>query len=472
MKINQRVGQTTIPVREILRSKWFDNIPLLAEDEIQLESVISFANSEALTLQNAIRIAIALVKAFAECCDDGLFRQSVDSVSLDDVFVNFSDCWGADVREKEPNDAATPTDFKIKANPDDTTTKNNARHKSPVKDILRTGFFSSFDDKAANEYEAFFAKGVNVKSNEGTQVDHSRDAVGVELGLGYFSRLNHASENQESPLELSNEDLAAKTNSKNISINPVSTQRTLLCVDIISPTPLNQGDLNQNHGLDDTRKFQVLGCLLYSVFSRGNDPPPHYYPTNLNLQLPNDDIDIDSGVSHSVAGRKSKSPRPEENTIFYHLLSSKSYPVSICRFLSDMIDIGPKGKASDPFKSFDDITDDLKNMKDQPHLFLYDSATISEGSMPNSPLFGRQYHGRTKELTQFLDIPTRLEQQQSTRAEAIFVSGRSGSGKSHLVNTCGDFLSMQGWIVVSQKFERGVEHKSQASKLESHLLKT
>ncbi len=470
MNINQHRGnQTTIPIREIVQSKWFDNIPLLVEDDLLLQSTISFANSEAVALQNSIQLAIILVRAFAECCDDSLYNRRVDSISLEDVFVNISDCCEVDVSEREPNDAAPPpSDLRTKANLDDTTTKSNSTSNAPMEEILRAGFFSSFDDKAAEEYEDFFAKSANIKTNDDADVDHSRDAVGVELGLGYFSRISHASNNQGSRSKILHDDLTAKKIVRDVDSTPTSTQKILLGVDIIiSPTPLNQGNLNQHHGLDDTLKIQVLGCLLYAVFSKGNDPPSHFLPTNMNLPPTNDDINTKIELCDSYGGRKSKSPRRAEKAIFYQLLNSDSYPVSICRFLADMIDIGPKGNASDPFKCFDEIAGDLKRMKDQPGLFLYDFVNISGGSEPISPLFGRQYHGRTKELTQFLEIPTRLELQKSNRAEAIFVSGRAGSGKSHLISTCGDFLSKHGWIVVSEKFERGVEHKSQASKLAS-----
>ncbi|KAL7469599.1 hypothetical protein ACHAXS_009844 [Conticribra weissflogii] len=131
-----------------------------------------------------------------------------------------------------------------------------------------------------------------------------------------------------------------------------------------------------------------------------------------------------------------------------------------------MIDIGPEGKASNPFKTIDEIIQDLEEMKAQPHLFLFDRPNNAVTSSPITPVFGRQYYGRLKELTQLLAVPTRLEatdasQSPHERVEAVFLSGRAGSGKSHLIKKCGEFLSAQGWIVVSEKFDRGLEHKSQ-----------
>lgn len=44
---------------------------------------------------------------------------------------------------------------------------------------------------------------------------------------------------------------------------------------------------------------------------------------------------------------------------------------------------------------------------------------------------------------------------------AVFVSGLAGSGKTHLAQKVGTFLSNLGWIYAQAKFERETEHGSQ-----------
>ena len=55
-------------------------------------------------------------------------------------------------------------------------------------------------------------------------------------------------------------------------------------------------------------------------------------------------------------------------------------------------------------------------------------------------------------------------------AEAIFISGIAGSGKTHLAHRFGTFLSGSGWIVVKAKFERGTEHSSQVGARDLHSI--
>ena len=40
--------------------------------------------------------------------------------------------------------------------------------------------------------------------------------------------------------------------------------------------------------------------------------------------------------------------------------------------LFNMIDLGDKGKAGNPFASFDDVIQDLKQMSNNPQIYLYE----------------------------------------------------------------------------------------------------
>ncbi len=471
---------STIQIRELFQSEWFNTDLLLLEDDESNQNSIPLdrETSHKVALQNSVRLALGLVRVFQKycnCCrpED---RQSISSICLDDIFVTLSESSGCQTGENDSWDEVSKAAELRRQGSENNETREKGTpttFKSGPRDErfeLRAGFFSSFDNKGADAYEEFITYAGNSKQVRGAPlvkayVDQTRDADGIEFGMGYFSDL---SQNQEQMQQNTKTETPIQASPKK-STTTSAKKRILLSLDIISPVSIDTTQQRNIQNLDETGSIRLIGCLLYSVFSKGNEPPIHFQSKSFVVESPRPGFDAKNAWrGDETEGRKSKSPLSGDSTILLQLLDSNTFPISICHFLSDMIDVGPEGKASNPFKTFDEIIQDLEEMKAQPHLFLFDRPNNAVTSSPITSVFGQQYYGRLKELTQLLAVPTRLEatdasQSPHERVEAVFLSGRAGSGKSHLIKKCGEFLSAQGWIVVSEKFDRGLEHKSQVS---------
>lgn len=526
---NALSNKSTIRIKELIQSRWFSTDRLLLENETShydFQAVNSSSTGEAeqstsvadgsIPVENSVRVSMLLVRSFAAYFgfhgenrgNDG----SLDSICFEDFFVT--------LEEFENDDVVTSGNSGMSETRRNATQKKNQKRihdeveiikeikppksaekgtRAPIQDSLKVGFFSSFDDKGSNSYQELFTKSITevdrlqedkkVAAREraaARALAQSKDVDGLELGMGYFSEMNkYATDVQDSQQECLQKEDPKPVDDKFYdtlqtfeSTPKRSKHRNLIEIEIISPLALEEMDqINQNRFLNESKAIQRLGCLIYSVFSGGNDPPPQYSSPSLSAIS----SCADTNKYHfEREGRKLKSSRSEDTTILSDLLECNRYPISICHFLSDMIDTGPEGKATNPFTTMEEILQDLEEMISHPYLFLHDSH--SGVGIPTLPVFGRQYHGRKKEVARFLEIPTRVEvinrsvssQSQlgnnSCKVEAIFVSGRGGSGKSHLVNKCGDFLSMQGWLVIGKKFERGLEHNAQVRE-DKHCIK-
>jgi len=236
-------------------------------------------------------------------------------------------------------------------------------------------------------------------------------------------------------------------------------------INIASPQTLNnpQQQQQQQHVVEAT-PMQLLGNFLYSIFSQGKPPPSDIYLGGTN-------------TAENHTGRSSKCLRSSEITVFSRLVESNIFPTSVCRFLSDMIDVGPNGKADSPFSSFEAIVQDLEQMIDEPATFLHD--LHSPRGEPQLPIFGQTYHGRKDELDILIKVVSEETKGSSfgCPVDAIFVSGIAGSGKTQLVQAASGLLTSMGWVTIRSKFERGKEHASRSivssmfDELISHLVK-
>ena len=260
--------------------------------------------------------------------------------------------------------------------------------------------------------------------------------------------------------------LPIKNNGDDISSSPadqndgeLQQMKTFILhgMDIIVP-PKNEGIDQQERQYHSYPPIQILGKLLYSIFSIGKSPPS-------NLFIEGEAKTTRRASDVSETSRHSKSPRPTEPTLFSRLIETKSFPISICRLLSDLIDIGPSGTADSPFTSLEEVIQDLEQMISQPQKFLHDPHHPQA-----APIFGQVYHGRKEEIDALLKVAVKMMEHEPRENEApyncfsgvesIFVSGIAGSGKSALVQTVEGHLSSLGWITIKAKFERGMEHAS------------
>ena len=224
-----------------------------------------------------------------------------------------------------------------------------------------------------------------------------------------------------------------------------------------------KSELLSTHDPPEISMLQIIGKLICQIFS-------HQY-NNKQATLPSIfkrlSIVGQSGYHQCNNGDNELEQRTKrvykEESLFSELIDN-GYPVSICRLLSDMIDIGINGKADSPFTTLDDVITDLEQMATYPELFLYNP----EDSFSSNLRFGVGCYGRESQVASILGVASKLEgnniqgSSPPDGSEAIFISGIAGSGKSFLAHKTAECLekSSSSWIVIGAKFEMGLEHKS------------
>eukprot|EP00581_Thalassiosira_minuscula_P013902 CAMPEP_0183713508 /NCGR_PEP_ID=MMETSP0737-20130205/8330_1 /TAXON_ID=385413 /ORGANISM="Thalassiosira miniscula, Strain CCMP1093" /LENGTH=677 /DNA_ID=CAMNT_0025942297 /DNA_START=84 /DNA_END=2114 /DNA_ORIENTATION=+ len=213
--------------------------------------------------------------------------------------------------------------------------------------------------------------------------------------------------------------------------------------------------------------IQILGGLLYTIFTQGEAFSALPDRSAISPEPSVDGIDSSS----SMSSRSAKSSRVSETTLFSQLLERNTFPLSICRFMSDMIDTSSRGNAGKSFESFNEIIEALDQMISQPNIFLHDS--YSPYGVPPSPMFGHNLCGRKEEVATLIEVANKMEKLASnsnncdrdsskSKLGAVFISGPAGSGKSRLVQPLIDYASSQsaGWIFTKAKFKRGRSYAS------------
>eukprot|EP00581_Thalassiosira_minuscula_P019454 CAMPEP_0183717322 /NCGR_PEP_ID=MMETSP0737-20130205/10966_1 /TAXON_ID=385413 /ORGANISM="Thalassiosira miniscula, Strain CCMP1093" /LENGTH=1413 /DNA_ID=CAMNT_0025946739 /DNA_START=71 /DNA_END=4310 /DNA_ORIENTATION=+ len=263
-----------------------------------------------------------------------------------------------------------------------------------------------------------------------------------------------------------------------------SPDKTILLLGIqdFSPNKVTNADGEQweqlsesAHSQSKSSAIRILGGLLYSIFSQGEA-----ISSLLTEASGGADADDLSSLGRSIAsvgnckfGQRSPTRsrvRVTEVTLFLQILEQNSFPLSICRLLSDTIDTGvPDGKAAKPFESLSEIMEDLEEMISRPQVFLHDAPSSSP-----SPAFGHIFCGRKEEIATLMGIVNKMEESATTAAsnannggggsdsgsETVFISGMAGTGKSSLVQSVAHVLSNLGWIVVKARFKRGRSYDS------------
>ncbi|KAL9181842.1 hypothetical protein ACHAXT_012185 [Thalassiosira profunda] len=224
--------------------------------------------------------------------------------------------------------------------------------------------------------------------------------------------------------------------------------RVLLRMDALAPARAQPKQLQGT----DASEMQALGKLLYSVFALGQAPP--------------DDLSDESPVSSAqgdnfadVFERSATRFCGSANAVFPRLVEDKQFPVTVCRLLSDLLDV----ESNTRFASFEDVVQDLQEMISRPQIFLHDS----DQQRP-PPVFGhgQASYGRKEEVAILTGVTSRVEHSLLLPAspmatvEAVFVSGMAGSGKSHLMHALEKNLPSSNWVVIKAKFERGLERAS------------
>mmetsp|Transcript_19307 Transcript_19307/g.36070 ORF Transcript_19307/g.36070 Transcript_19307/m.36070 type:complete len:316 (+) Transcript_19307:673-1620(+) len=151
--------------------------------------------------------------------------------------------------------------------------------------------------------------------------------------------------------------------------------------------------------------MQSVGKLLFAIFSLNNNA------FETEALYSKGEIERRTETLH----HSSKTRRSASKSLFQQYIELR-FPISVCRFLSDLIG---SDMTHHSIISFDEIIHDLEQMISHPQVFLFNPANDFYTSTIN---FGQRYYGRSKELAKLFEITT-IPNESRVDLEAIFVSG-------------------------------------------------
>ena len=170
-----------------------------------------------------------------------------------------------------------------------------------------------------------------------------------DLPLEFISRFFNAEDSNESETR----------KNKNINEYPKfptdGIRWTLLGMEIIPPETISVDESSYN-----LLPMQILGNLCCSIFLLDETLLPFSQEATSCYEKKDACLNVEEIGSSSPPS--SKLQRNIGQSMFARLLETCIYPVSVCRLLSDMIDIGVDGKADSPFNSVDEVIQDLTQM--------------------------------------------------------------------------------------------------------------
>ena len=281
---------------------------------------------------------------------------------------------------------------------------------------------------------------------------HLRNLNAAKVSLLLVKAVASISNDEISQLDINNFHIKLNTSDDTLNISHsgiCNEQQILLGVEIVSRGEKSISD-------DEHVKLSLMqnvGRLMYAIFSNGSSD----VPLSLFVQ-PNE-----GDESYAEDDRKCrKMRRSNGNSLFAFLLEKGQYPTSVCRLLSDMMD----EKSDHSISSFGDVIEDLEQMSNNPHVYLYNQGSELYSS---NLTFGQGHYGRMTEVTTMLEITNRIEAgggEAKNGVEAVFVSGVGGCGKSYFVQYVESFLSNTGWMILKAKFKR---HEYEAREIVSSL---
>ncbi|KAK1744417.1 putative AAA ATPase [Skeletonema marinoi] len=131
-------------------------------------------------------------------------------------------------------------------------------------------------------------------------------------------------------------------------------------------------------------------------------------------------------------------------------LREKGLPSPLCDLVANMLDCTNASlSGEDSYQSMSDVRNDLRLMLDNPNTFLRD-LDMTKLSTTGSQFIEKMF-GRNVELSTIKDAYRRSI---SGDCGLVTISGKSGTGKSLLANEFGKFVSADGGIFLSGKFDQ------------------
>lgn len=418
---------------------------------------------------NAAKVSLLLVQTLAACFDEdeGVVDTDdvISSLTLDNIIVQVSSSSIHELAENECGKVCEESDHAVLGVNEGESTPMDFNTDPFENDTPPLDFLSSIFD------------------TDGNNSGHGNNDILLETS----EESSSLDENNASLLRNERQTQSPHSNDKDIfdSINASiesGVEWTILGMKIIPSKTDSSKSISaaSSKSPDFTHMMQHIGIMIYEVFSPKESQSQTSLPTIFKylLKLEGESC-LGKGCNNEtdVVRRRSKLQRHKEKSLFADLLETGLHSVSICRMLSDMIDIGPDGMAESPYTTLKDVVHDLEQMVSQP----LDNPKDDGSSFKLH--FGSSLSGRTEHVTNILKATSRMQggklktQQSPDCVEAIFISGVGGIGKSFLLQSVGNYLKSQGWLVFGAKFEEGLEHEarhvtmSAFDRLLSHLVR-
>eukprot|EP00984_Skeletonema_dohrnii_P013029 scaffold5366_cov75-Skeletonema_dohrnii-CCMP3373.AAC.1 len=132
-------------------------------------------------------------------------------------------------------------------------------------------------------------------------------------------------------------------------------------------------------------------------------------------------------------------------------LREKGLPSPLCDLVANMLDCTNASLSGEgSYQSMSDVRSDLRLMLDNPNTFLRE-LEMTKLSTTGSQFIEKTMFGRNMELSTIKDAYRRSK---SGECGLVTISGTSGTGKSLLANEFGKFVSADGGIFLSGKFDQ------------------
>jgi len=445
----------TLSLQELISSGCLSESTFAFDHEVSdTPEIYNSISKDKLSSLNAVKVSLLLSKVFHDLYPS-FHGPSLAKLDSSNVFIQAKCCAEVDLEPTTPDDAGgEPIGAPARAEGGAHRFSNRSIGVIDGEDSIssNSSFDAALDEIFADDHEAGQEDGSNGSD---------------EIGCGGFRR-SQRTEGTTSAVDATD----MNRHSTGRALIPISDTVQFRAIDrssmcklhctlvslVIICEPLDNGSSPPpTQGVSSSAALQILGNLVHAVFSQRENPSTALQADD-SLEA-NDDIIIASN-----APRRSRPRRNENGSLFFRLSRSGRYPISICRLLSDMIDVGLDGKADAPFASVDEVIEDLQQMSLYPETFLHDPDNSFHSP---SLLFGQRHYGRDAEVTKILEISTRLEQSASKsdgseegQTETVFISGIAGCGKTHMARRVGSFLCSLGWMVLEAKFDRCTEYES------------
>ena len=256
------------------------------------------------------------------------------------------------------------------------------------------------------------------------------------------------------------------------------------------PSLLNTNNTHgSNNDINPVQYIHSLGIVLYEIFSGGERPLEllkgerttavgsdelsadisNFDPIPLdqaaaapidfgnNINIIDDLLKGDVGEDEQDGQRLSKKRQTGQSrlnhtssSISVEPLKAKWVPGPLCDLIANMLDSTNDAlSGEESYKCMTDVRDDLQLMSEKPTIFLHDQDV---GRLSITGLqFNNTVFGRSSELSAMKEAYRRSV---SGAGELVIVSGVSGSGKSFLASEFGKYVSSDGGILLSGKFDQ------------------